>query len=253
MALSLDPVKKGKQMAFLKMKDKKTITGLDAETKVERKKIQVKLNRTLNTMDKSIIDDGENVLNNLELIDPPENFTIKRHFDTQPTVIQEALAKTFGRNKKLMNKLIQKRLNEGKNNWVYSLPIPYQNENGKKLTEDSFNFSFFAVKDKITIALINPKKFVKLANDKTEPTRESKRTTQLTSSFIRAGRPIPTPRLELNHDGDQVIKTEGIDRVRGAIDEGIDEIPVYIITKEPIDKIPRLQAMKLANLDFKKV
>ena len=249
MPLSKDPEKRRRQLAYLNPRGNRHITGL-LEMELENpKKIQINMNRTVRNSDKDLIDEGEVVLNNIQLIDPPENYTVKNFFDTQSNLIQEGLAKTFGRDKKLVNELIQKRLNHTKNDWIYALPLMYENKNGRKITEDNFNFVKHASRDKLKIASIEPKKLIELSNDKEKRFDGSLNHTR---NHIKKGKPIPTPRIELNKDGD-IESIEGISRVKGALIEGVKEIPVYIITRDPIESMSRLQRVKIDNVDFKKV
>jgi len=247
MPLSTDPVKRRRQMAHLAGKDKKLV-GLMLD---DPREIKVKLNRTLNSGDKSVIEDGEVVLNNIEMVEPPANYSIKRFFDSQPTIVQEGYAKTFGRDKKLINELIQKRLNHIKDDWIYAIPLLYENNDGERIQEDSFKFDWYAYRDRVKIMMIEPKKFVKLSG--VDPRKfEHQRSRNLTRDYIKKGKPIPTPSLELNEKGDTVVKSEGFERMLGANDQEIKKVPVYIITKQPIESMSRLEKIKIDNLDFNK-
>lgn len=248
MGLSRDPAIRKRQMAVLSGGNKK-IEGLLKMELEDPRKIKLNIGRTLATDDRHLLDEGEVVLNNIELVEPPQNYSVKTFFENLPDYTQENLARTFGRDKKVVNELLQNRL-EHKKGWVYALPLIYENETGKKITEDRFNFTWYAMRDRVKIVKIDPKKLVKISgiNEK----ESNKSTTIKTRNNIRSGKPIETPRIELDSEG-KIESLHGVDRARGAMTMNIKEIPLYIVTVKPIDMMSRLEKQQLESVDFKKV
>jgi len=171
----------------------------------------------------------------------------------------DGIQKTFFYSRDNIEKLLEWRQDPSPDTWKWQIPLYMENPKDQLdlFIEDSSN-SFWiqdAFKGKETITIMSPREYLRLACPKClEDFDESiisgkdgfedldfdirgkdftKEIINEIESELKKGNPVSTIRLEIT--GNQVYSHEGRHRAFGALKAGMKQIPVYVLSDEPME------------------
>ncbi len=163
------------------------------------------------------------------------------------------IQKTFFYSKDNVEKLLEWRQDPSPDTWKWKIPLWIESpENQIDLfQEDNHNRSFIedAYKGKVTIAIMSPRDYIKLACPNCLEDLDIKgienldfdlrgkehtdNTIKEIENELKRGNKVDT--VFLNISGNEVRSHEGRHRAFGALKAGLEQIPVYIYSSEPME------------------
>lgn len=192
------------------------------------------------------IDYGKTILQKMETIFQKKypDHSITEELESQHENVREGVLEVLGRDADKIEQFIDFRLSDENNienpKWVMAVPLYGSKNEADFITEDSLSgmFQTDGYKNKLRITKVDPKKFLyewvpqKHPNDPTEG--YNRQVIERIKQSLRDKKPVETPFIDLDVKTGQVDAHEGRHRANAAIELGIQEIPVWVVSRIPI-------------------